>query len=313
MAICLVTGATGFVGANLVRYLLRQGETVHVFVRNQSNLWRLEEIRNHIHIHTVDLVDKQSIENALQAIRPEYIYHLAVYGAYSYQTDYDVILNTNIMGTAHLVEAAANIGFTAFINTGSSSEYGFKDHAPAEHERPDPNSYYAVAKVAATNYCQHVARTIQCPIPTLRLYSVYGAYEEPKRLMPTLIQKGLQHELPPLVAPETARDFIYIDDVCEAYWQAAHHGNLPHDAIFNIGSGKQHTLRDVVSVARDVLDIGHEPVWGAMQARAWDTTIWVANMAYTHHTLGWQARVDFPTGFARMVAWFKEHTQYYDE
>ena len=91
---------------------------------------------------------------------------------------------------------------------------------PANPSDQKPNSYYAVAKAAATMYCSYTSQKIERPITTLRLYSAYGPFEEPSRLMPTLIKKGLQGELPPLVSPDTARDFIYIDDVCEAYIQA---------------------------------------------------------------------------------------------
>ena len=81
----------------------------------------------------------------------------------------------------------------------------------------EPNSYYAVAKGAQTLLCQHVAKAEQRPITTFRLFSVYGPFEEPSRLIPTLVRLCLEGRNLTLVDPETARDFVYIDDVVDAY------------------------------------------------------------------------------------------------
>src|SRR6185436_2537188 len=115
------------------------------------------------------------------------------------------------------VQAGLRVGFEAFVNAGSSSEYGFKDHAPAETEWLEPNSDYAVTKAAATLYCRQVAVSGRLPLCTLRLYSIYGPYEEPTRLIPTLILHGTEGALPALAAPDTARDYVHVDDASEAY------------------------------------------------------------------------------------------------
>src|SRR5205085_63861 len=131
------------------------------------------------------------------------------------------MIQTNLLGTVNLVEACIAAGCAAIVNTGSSSEYGFKDHAPTETEWLEPNSHYAVTKASATLFCHYTAQHWEGLLPTLRLYSVYGPYEEPSRLLPTVILHGLQNRLPPLVNPEIARDYIAVDDVCDAYLLAA--------------------------------------------------------------------------------------------
>src|SRR6058998_3106401 len=183
----LLTGGTGFVGANLARRLLQSGHEVHLLVQPRHTGWRIEAIRDDLRLHEVDLADGERLGNLVRRIGPDWVFHLAAHGAYSWQRDLGQIVRTNILGTMNLVGACVATGFEGFVNTGSSSEYGFKDHAPAETEALEPNSYYAVTKASATLFCRFTARARSVNLPTLRLYSVYGPYEEPSRLIPALI------------------------------------------------------------------------------------------------------------------------------
>ena len=180
----ILTGGTGFVGANLARRLLRDGHEVHLLVRPNYQPWRIEEIRPDVRLHELHLHDAEAVARVVSQIRPDWVFHLAVHGAYSWQTDWEQMVRTNIQGTMSLVSACLKTGFEAFVNTGSSSEYGFKDHAPAESEPLEPNSHYAVTKAAATMFCRHTAQSRRVHLPTLRLYSVFGPYEDPGRLLP---------------------------------------------------------------------------------------------------------------------------------
>lgn len=304
---CLVTGASGFVGNNLARRLLRDGHEVHVLLRQGHATWRLQDIYPDLHVHIVDLCDAGQVERAVQTIRPEWIFHLAAYGAYSHQTDIQRIMQTNILGTVNLVQACLETGFEAFVNTGSSSEYGFQDHAPAETEPLEPNSHYAVAKASATMFCRYTAQSRDVHLTTLRLYSVYGPYEEPTRLLPTLIVYGLRNQLPPLVNPDVARDYVYIDDALEAYLLAAARPTQERGAVYNVGTGIQTTLRQVVSVAKQILGIEAEPVWSSMPNRRWDTTVWVADNRKIQRELGWEPCYTFEQGFCKMVDWLRHN------
>jgi dolichol-phosphate mannosyltransferase len=305
----LITGASGFVGANLARTLLESGHDVHLVLREHHLDWRLHDIRKHVGIANADLRNTESICRVVKQIKPEWVFHLAAYGAYSFQTDLQKILETNVLGTANLVQACLETGFEVFVNTGSSSEYGFKDHAPSEDELPEPNSYYAVSKVSATMFCRYTAESKKVRIPTLRLYSVYGPYEEPKRLMPTLIRCGFEKRFPPLVSPETARDYVYTDDVVRAYVLAAQTPGKEPGAIYNLGTGKETKLREVVDVARKVLDTPGEPQWGSMESRIWDTSTWVADNRKIHGELGWCPEYSFEQGFRSMVRWFEKNPE----
>ena len=197
----LITGGTGFVGANLAGRLCREGHEVHLLVRSGHSPWRIKDIQSEVRLHSVDLIDRERLLAAVRTIRPEWVFHLAAHGAYPSQNDVLSMIQTNITGTANLVEACLHTGFDTFVNAGSSSEYGFKDHAPSEEESLEPNSHYAVTKAAASNFCSYTARSKKVRIPTLRLYSVYGPLEEPSRLVPTLLVHALRSRWPSLVDP----------------------------------------------------------------------------------------------------------------
>jgi UDP-glucose 4-epimerase len=303
----IVTGGTGFVGANLARRLLRDGHEVHLLVRAGYQPWRIHEIRGDVRLHEVPLHDIEPVSRVVDQIRPDWVFHLAVYGAFSSQTDLQQVVQTNIHGTFNLVQACLKTGFEAFVNTGSSSEYGFKDHPPAETEALEPDSPYAVTKAASTLFCRQTARQQHVHLPTLRLYSVYGPYEDPTRLVSTLIVRGLGGELPPLAGPETARDFVHVNDVVEAYLLAATHRGQEPGAIYNVGSSVQTTVREAVAVARQVLKISVEPIWGTMPARLWDTSVWISDNRKICKELGWTPRHDFLLGFTAAVEWFRAH------
>lgn len=303
MSRILITGASGFVGANLARRMLKDGHKVSLILREESQTWRLDDISSELEIIRLNLLDYEQVLKVATAKKFERIFHLAVCGAYSWQTDWTEIVNTNVTSTINLVEACAKVGFDCFVNTGSSSEYGFYDHAPKECEPVEPNSYYAITKAAATMTCRFVASRDKLRIPTLRLYSVFGPFEDPRRLIPTLIRRGQKGDLPPLVDPSIARDYIYVDDVVEAYLKAAEIETPEPGAVFNVGTGKQTSMREIVEIAREILSIETEPSWGSMENRVWDSSIWVANNEKIVKELGWEPAFSLKEGFRSFSNW----------
>jgi UDP-glucose 4-epimerase len=308
----LLSGASGFVGANLARRLLAEGHEVHLLLRANHNSWRVREIRDQVTVHQVDLGDRVGVEQAVAAARPDWIFHLAAHGAYPDQQDVDQMIATNVQGTANFLRAAERAGVGVFVNSGSSSEYGYKDHAPSEDEWLEPNSHYAVTKSAATHLCRLAAQRAGSRIVTLRLYSAYGPYEDPRRLVPTLIVQGLAGQLPPLVNPDVARDYVNVDDICEAFLLAAATPDQEPGAVYNVGTGVQTTIAEIVAVARRLLPIRNDPKWDSMPQRSWDTNVWVCNPSRIKAQLGWSPRHDVESGLRSTLVWFSDHPDHLD-
>jgi nucleoside-diphosphate-sugar epimerase/glycosyltransferase involved in cell wall biosynthesis len=300
----LVLGAGGFVGANLLRRLLKYREDVFGVVRTLP-AWRLDGIDRR-HILEADLIDLAATRNLVASVRPSTIFDCIAYGAYSFETDQDLIYRTNFTALVQLIELLADTGFTAFIHAGSSSEYGTNSAGPLEEASLQPNSHYSVSKVAASNYIFYAGNIRRLPVLNLRLYSVYGPLEDLSRLIPNVVVKGLKGEFPPLVEPNTSRDFVYIDDVCDAFVQAA--ARLTPDIYgqaFNIGTGRATTIRQVAKVAGDVFAIGEEPIFGSMAGRSWDLPDWYAAPGKAERLLNWTAKTDLATGLKMTSEWVR--------
>ncbi|WP_143156701.1 NAD-dependent epimerase/dehydratase family protein [Caldanaerobius fijiensis] len=309
----LITGATGFIGANIVRSFLDENNEIHIIVRETSNLWRLNDIVKDIIIHYCDINDSDKVERVISALKPDIIIHNAIYGGYPFQKDSMKIINTNFLGTVNLLNACIGYGFKCFINTGSSSEYGGKNKPMSENDLLEPIDDYGVAKAAATLYCQSIARRYNLPVFTLRLFSPYGYYEEPTRLIPYIITSCLRNEDIKLSNPNPVRDFIFIEDVIEAYKTVIKNAQyLTHGDIFNIGTGKQYTVKEVFETIKEIIGYNKEPLWGTAEGRVSDTfKIWKADVTKSKEKLGWEATHSLKEGLTKNINWFTNNLKLY--
>ena len=307
----LVLGASGFIGANLLRLLLKHRPDAFGTSSNAS-AWRLEGIPTE-NVVPGDLLIEQSLIGLLDTVRPRTVFNCLAFGAYSFQTDASLIYRTNVDLTARLVEELQKRGVHRYVHAGSSSEYGDDASGPSEDVALHPNSHYSVSKGAAAGMLYYAGKKQGFPGVNLRLYSIYGPYEDSSRLVPVAILNGIAGKPSQFVDPEISRDFLYVDDACEAFFDAAL--NLPEARFgesYNIGSGIKTTIGDFARLCQTLFALPGEPQF-TMPARRWDVAQWFANPAKAVTDLSWKARTSLHDGMERMTEWVRaiDHPERY--
>lgn len=306
----LITGATGFVGACLTRKFLELGHEIHAFVRPESNRWRIADIADKIFLHNVDLRAAQPVAQAVGTIKPECIFHLATYGGFSFQHNTEAIFAANLLGTINLVAACEKTGFACFVNTGSSSEYGLKSQAMKENDHLEPRGDYGVSKAAATLFCRSEALQKNLPIISLRIFSPYGPWDDPKRLIPYVISSLLSGTVPALSTPFSVRDYVFIDDVIAAYVAVSGAVIVP-GAIYNVGSGRQTSIGEVVAKISTKIGTNLTPVWGMREMQRPEPATWVADISALTSYCNWLPSVSLDDGVQITIDWMNENLSSY--
>ena len=302
----LITGAAGFIGANVTAELVRRQHEVTLLTRRTTDLWRLDQLpTSTLTIIPGDLASARDVHRAVTRASPECIIHCATRGAYPLQTDLLDIAMTDVIGFANLLTSAAAINCPHLINTGSSSEYGTLSAGPRESSPVSPNSVYSASKAWATCIGQQALQSCGQVVTTLRLYSVYGFLEDPSRLVPRICAYGLRGTLPPLASPTIVRDFVWIGDVVEAYRRVVELGPPASCEVYNVGSGRETRLDEVAAVASRVFGIAEQPNWNTYPPRAWETGRWFADTRKIQHAFGWSAGVDLTDGLTYMRDWLR--------
>lgn len=309
----LVTGATGFIGANIVRKLVKEKKNVHVFTRNKKLNWRLNDIASYIKIHEIDLLDAKVFQ-LTNKIKPSYIFHLAAYGSLPHESRMEELISVNLKATINLIEALKKNKFKLMINTGSSSEYGVTNRKMKETDLPFPVNDYGVTKTAATLYAHKEAVRNSLPIVTYRLFSAYGPYEHKPRFIPTIIRSALKNE-PILVGnKKNVRDFTYIEDMVDAYLHACSVRVKPGE-IYNIGTGKQYPIGEVVDRVLKLSNSKSKVHWGVISAqeRQQESGKWQADTQKCTNELKWRAKYSLTRGLMETIEWFKYNDFLYEK
>ena len=266
--------------------------------------WRLEGLSPQ-HVKVLDLLIDSNLDQLLRAVQPRTIIDCVAYGAYSFETDSQLIYQTNFSLVSRLLDRLQNHRIAAYLHAGSSSEYGYNASGPREDAALEPNSHYAVSKVAASNLIYFYGKKLGLPCVNLRLYSVYGPLEDASRLVPNLVSHGIEGRYPELVRPETSRDFIYTDDAVEAFVDVALNlTERDYGESFNIGTGQKTTIGECAALVQELFSIGSAPAF-TMPNREWDLQDWFANIDKIRTRIGWEPRTSFRQGLTRTAEWFR--------
>jgi nucleoside-diphosphate-sugar epimerase len=309
----LITGGSGFVGANLTRELAEQGHEVHLTMRSTARLWRLAYAENNTVIHEVDLRDRLQVERVVTTIRPEAIIHSAAFGGFSFQQDPFLIMESNLFGLMNLIDACEKIEFPYFLNLGSSSEYGRKSSPMKETDQPEPMSAYGVSKTASTLYCRFKAATQGLPILTLRLFSPYGPYDDASRLVMYAMLCVLRKQRPVIANPGSLRDYMYIGDTVEACVKLLECRITDEYGVLNLGTGHQTSVKEVVEIICRLGGDEVEPIWGSGSGSVVESKPWVADMSTARKILPWVSQTCLDEGLQKTYLWLQTHKHLYSE
>ena len=291
----LVTGASGFIGAHLCRRLVDAGAEVHALSRRPRS-----GDRSPLNWWEGDVAEIELVRTLFRKIRPETIYHLAshVMGA----PDLHHVLPTfraNLQSSVNLLTAAAENGCNRLVMTGSLAE-----PEPSRGEM-FPVAPYAAAKWASSGYARMFHALYGVPAVLARVFMVYGpAQKDLSKLIPYAILSLLQGKSPAISSGERLVDWIYVDDVVEAYLALAGAPGIEGQTV-EIGSGKLVSIRDIVGKVVHLVG-GMEPTFGALPDRPMEP-VRIADVAQTRERIGWSPRTPLTEGLSRTVEWYKEH------
>ncbi len=301
----LIFGAGGFIGVNLLKSLLAVRKDVYGVSSNPKNNWRF--IENHIKLENLiqcDVTDFSQLRDIVHKIKPRSVINLSAYGAYSKQREYQKIYQTNFNSVVSTIEILKEVGFDCYIQAGSSSEYGLNSKAPKEESTLMPNSHYAVSKVAASTVLNYYGKIEKLPTMVLRIYSAFGPWEEPDRLIPTLLAAARKGKYPNLVSLDISRDFVYISDIIDAFIYATESIKPKfYGEVYNVATGVKTTIRDLTKIISRLAVIKGKPEFGSMENRNWDMKDWYGNKAKIKRDLNWEPKINVTEGLKRSLAW----------
>jgi nucleoside-diphosphate-sugar epimerase len=252
--------------------------------------------------HLVKILTRDELESGKKInFKVDYIFHLAAYGQHSQiQTDIDEIYNTNIIKTLGLLKSTNHLKYKAFINIGTSSEYGFKDSPMKETDSLNPEMFYAASKVASTMLCKVWAKQFNKPIVTVRPFSLYGPGEANFRFIPKLMECWIGGKK--FCLSEGSHDWLYVDDFVDALFIIAKNIGKIKGGVVNVGTGKQTSNKEIVNIIQKYM-INKPLNIEYVKGRYYDTKKWVANNKLIK-SLGWRPKTSLRKGLENVGSYY---------
>lgn len=310
MADSLVTGGAGFVGSNLVRFLLRKKEDV-VVVDNFSTGRpdNLEDVRDHIHIVRGDIRDRDFMRELCKEV--DVVYHQAALPSVARSMDNPWATNDhNVNGTLSVFLAARDTGVQRVIYATSSSAYGDGEELPKDESmRSAPSSPYAVSKYVGELYGTVFNDVYDIETVGLRYFNVFGPRQDPSSEYAAAIPKFIKRCLrgrPPVIYGdgEQTRDFTFVENIVQANWKAAHaSAEAVNGEVFNVGCGEQVSVNRLVKMLKDITGAEVEPVYE--DPRPGEVRHSQASIEKARDAFGYDPQVEIREGLQRTVEWFE--------
>jgi dTDP-glucose 4,6-dehydratase len=330
----LVTGGAGFIGANFIRYLQKQApETTVVnldlltYAGSLENLKDLPFPQNH-HFVKGDICDQDLVESLLRKNQIDTIVHFAAESHVDRSLEGpSAFIQTNIIGTFTLLEAARNVWLreksididkARFHHVSTDEVYGtLKPEDPAFEETTPyaPNSPYAASKASSDHLVRSYAHSFGLPITISNCSNNYGPYQFPEKLIPLMILNALTGKPLPIYGDGMQiRDWLYVEDHCEAIWKIIQEGKVGES--YNIGGENQPPNLEIVKTICKILDEKdlphkpHEDLITYVKDRPGHDRRYAMNIDKIYRELDWQPKYNLEEGLKKTVEWYLENTDW---
>jgi len=303
----LVSGGAGFIGSNLCQELAKRGN--HVLILDDLSTGKKENIESLIG-EKVDFVQGSVVDlPLLQELfhKIDTVFHLAAISSVPKSLQDPLATHqVNLTGTLNVLLAVRDNRVRKVIYASSSSVYGDSPVLPKiEDMLPDPQSPYAVTKLAGEYYCQVFGQVYDMSAVCLRYFNVYGPKQDSNSpyatVAPNFTSKLLEDKPPVIFGDgEQTRDLIFVEDVVAANILAT---ESDVSGIFNIGTGKRITINELSQLIRNVMEKDIKPVH--MEPRPGDVKHSLADITKAKKELGWEPKIDLEEGLRRYIKWYK--------
>lgn len=316
MANYLVTGGAGFIGSNIVEFLVNQGESVRVldnFATGKPQ--NLAAFRDKIELIDGDIRSEGDCRRAVADI--DYVLHQAAMASVPRSIVEPVMTSeVNVMGSIKLLTAASNAKVRRLVYAASSSAYGDQPVA-VKHEGllPSPLSPYAAAKLAVEYFCQAYSVSMGLEAVGLRYFNVFGPRQDPKSqysaVIPLFTTAVIEGRQPTVYGDgQQTRDFTFVENNVRANILAATTAKPVAGRIVNVACGTSYSLLDLLRVINEVLGKNVEPIFAP--ARVGDVKHSLADISAAREAIGYDVSVSFDEGLRRTVEWYLKNQNAWD-
>ena len=312
----LVTGCTGFIGSHLSIKLVDEGFTVYGLVRHISRreLIPLACVLDRMHLVEGDLTQYHSVRSIIRGVQPQFLIHLGAITPVrlSFEDPYPYI-STNLVGTANIIHAMVEETPKARLVFASTAEvYGWQTtRKPTEETAPlNPASPYAVSKEAADQYVRMAMKVYGVKATVLRPNNTYGRRSEKGYIVEYMISSMLKGEICYIGAPNSVRDYMFIDDHVQAYLLSVKSEKAAGE-VFNVSPGNPATNRELAETIAGLTNFKGKIVYGSyppgypQRPAIWDPDYLVLDSSGIRQKLGWKPKFSLREGLARTVQIWK--------
>lgn len=312
----LVTGAGGFIGSHLTEMLVRSGARTRAFCRYTSHNSRgwLESsaLQSEIEFFHGDVRDAESVALAMRDI--DVVFHLAALIAipYSYDAPRSYV-ETNIIGTMNVLNAARALGTGRVVNTSTSEVYGTAQYVPIDEQHPlQGQSPYSATKIGADKIAESYFRSFGTPVVTVRPFNTYGPRQSSRAVIPTIITQALQQDEIRLGNLTPTRDLNFVTDTANGFLAVAAAQNVLGEVV-NLGTGQEISVGDLARMICDIVgrEVSVRTESERLRPDLSEVERLCADASKVRQLVGWEPAHSLRQGLTETVAWVRDNLRHF--